>query len=103
MTVLRQDASKERGNFASKPYVVTPELVYADDTMLYEDDEGLMFDEKKERLCWDATTPIPSEEYGVRRWPSITLHSPETLEKVAQHPELESYEWPPHLSFGGPQ
>lgn len=72
-------------------------------TSRFDVGRGLMFDEKKERLCWDATTPIPSEEYGVRRWPSITLHSAETLEKVAQHPELESYDWPPHLSFGGPQ
>ena len=72
-------------------------------TSRFDVGRGLMFDENKERLCWDATTPIPSKEYGVRRWPSITLHSPETLEKVAEHPELESYEWPPHLSFGGPK
>ena len=70
-------------------------------TSRFDVGRGLTFDENKERLCWDATTPIPSVEHGVRRWPSITLHSPETLEKVAQHPELESYEWPPHLSFGG--
>ena len=49
---------------------------------------GLTFDEGKTRLCWDATTPIPSEAHGVRRWPAVTLHSPETLEKVAAHPEL---------------
>ena len=72
-------------------------------TSRYDVGRGLMFHEKKERLCWDATTPIPSEEHGVRRLPSVTLHSAETLEKVAQHPELESYDWPPHLSFGGPQ
>jgi hypothetical protein len=64
---------------------------------------GLTFDETKERLCWDATTPIPSEEHGVRRWPAITLHDEETLAKVAAHPELNKYEWPPHLSFGGPE
>ena len=64
---------------------------------------GLTFDETKERLCWDATTPIPSEEHGVRRWPAITLHDEETLAKVAAHTELNKYEWPPHLSFGGPE
>jgi len=70
-------------------------------TSRFDVGRGLTFDNDRQRLCWDATTPIPSVEHGVRRWPSITLHSPETLEKVAQHPELESYEWPPHLSFGG--
>lgn len=64
---------------------------------------GLTFDETKERLCWDATTPIPSQTHGVRRWPAITLHDEETLAKVAQHPELTKYKWPPHLSFEGPQ
>ena len=70
-------------------------------TSRFDVGRGLTFDEQKQRLCWDATTPIPSVEHGVRRWPSITLHSPETLEKVKQHPELEAYQWPPHLSFGG--
>jgi 3-polyprenyl-4-hydroxybenzoate decarboxylase len=69
-------------------------------TSRFDVGRGLSFDEQKQRLCWDATTPIPSVEHGVRRWPSITLHSPETLEKVSQHPELEQYSWPPHLSFG---
>jgi 3-polyprenyl-4-hydroxybenzoate decarboxylase len=70
-------------------------------TSRFDVGRGLTFDEQKSRLCWDATTPIPSVEHGVRRWPSITLHSPETLEKVSQHPELKQYSWPPHLSFGG--
>lgn len=60
---------------------------------------GLSFDAAKARLCWDATTPIPSEAHGVRRWPAVTLHSPETLEKVAAHPELANHSWPPHLRF----
>ena len=72
-------------------------------TSRFDVGRGLSFDATRQRLCWDATTPIPSSAFGVRRWPAITLHSPETLEKVAQHPELESYEWPPHLSFGGPE
>ena len=71
-------------------------------TSRFDVSRGLSFDEGKDRLCWDATTPIPSDQYGVRRWPAITLHSDETLEKVANHPELKKYHWPPHLSFGGP-
>jgi hypothetical protein len=70
-------------------------------TSRFDVGRGLTFDDERARLCWDATTPIPSEEHGVRRWPSITLHSQETLEKVAKHPELAKYQWPPHLSFGG--
>ena len=70
-------------------------------TSRFDVGRGLTLDDEKQRLCWDATTPIPSEEHGVRRWPSITLHSQETLEKVAKHPELAKYQWPPHLSFGG--
>ena len=70
-------------------------------TSRFDVGRGLFFDESRQRLCWDATTPIPSDEHGVRRWPAITLHSDETLEKVAAHPELSKYEWPPHLEFGG--
>ena len=72
-------------------------------TARFDVGRGLTFDEGRERLCWDATTPIPSEEHGVRRWPAVTLHDEETLAKVATHPELSKYEWPPHLSFGGPE
>jgi len=72
-------------------------------TSRFDVGRGLTFDESKDRLCWDATTPIPSDQYGVRRWPAITLHNEETLEKVASHPELKKYQWPPHLSFGGPK
>ena len=70
-------------------------------TSRFDVGRGLFFDDEQQRLCWDATTPIPSDEHGVRRWPAITLHSDETLEKVAAHPELAKYEWPPHLEFGG--
>ena len=72
-------------------------------TARFDVGRGLTFDEGRDRLCWDATTPIPSEEHGVRRWPAVTLHDEETLAKVAAHPELSKYEWPPHLSFGGPE
>ena len=72
-------------------------------TSRFDVGRGLTFDDDRSRLCWDATTPIPSEEHGVRRWPAVTLHDEETLAKVAAHPELKKYEWPPHLSFGGPE
>ena len=72
-------------------------------TSRFDVGRGLFFDDQRARLCWDATTPIPSEAHGVRRWPAITLHDEETLAKVASHPELEKYAWPPHLSFGGPE
>jgi 4-hydroxy-3-polyprenylbenzoate decarboxylase len=72
-------------------------------TSRFDVGRGLTFDNARERVCWDATTPIPSEQHGVRRWPAVTLHDEETLAKVAAHPELKKYEWPPHLSFGGPE
>ena len=72
-------------------------------TARFDVGRGLTFDDGRNRLCWDATTPIPSEAQGVRRWPAVTLHNEETLAKIATHPELKKYEWPPHLSFGGPK
>jgi 4-hydroxy-3-polyprenylbenzoate decarboxylase len=68
-------------------------------TSRFDVGRGLSFDEDKERMCWDATTPIPSSEHGVRRWPAITMHSDETLEAVRKHPELDKYQWPTHLDF----
>jgi 3-polyprenyl-4-hydroxybenzoate decarboxylase len=70
-------------------------------TSRFDVSRGLTFDENKQRLCWDATVPIPSDEHGVRRWPAITLHNTETLEKLNEHPELSDYKWPVHLEFGG--
>jgi len=68
-------------------------------TCRFDVERGLTFDENKSRLCWNATTPIPSKAHGTRRWPAITLHDEETLQKVASHPELENYHWPQHLTF----
>lgn len=68
-------------------------------TSRFDVGRGLSFDEDKERMCWDATTPIPSSEHGVRRWPAITMHSDETLEAIRKHPELDKYQWPAHLEF----
>ena len=68
-------------------------------TSRFDVGRGLTFDDEKERMCWDATTPIPSSEHGVRRWPAITMHSDETLEAIRKHPELDKYQWPAHLEF----
>ena len=68
-------------------------------TCRFDVERGLTFDDNKSRLCWDATTPIPSKVHGTRRWPAITLHDEETLQKVASHPELANYHWPQHLTF----
>jgi len=42
------------------------------------------FDETKQRVAWDATAPIPSKNgpLPVRRWPAVTLHDKDLLEKV---------------------
>ena len=40
-------------------------------TSRFDVGRGLTFDDDRSRLCWDATTPIPSEEHGVRRWPAV--------------------------------
>ena len=44
----------------------------------------LHFDLDKRRVCWDATAPIPSLEgpVPVRRWPGVTLHDQDVLDRV---------------------
>ncbi len=44
----------------------------------------LHFDLDKQRVCWDATAPIPSLEgpVPVRRWPGVTLHDQVILDRV---------------------
>ena len=68
-------------------------------TCRFDVERGLTYGDNKSRLCWDATTSIPSKVHATRRWPAITLHDEETLQKVASHPELENYHWPQHLTF----
>ncbi len=68
----------------------------------FDVDRGLRFDIGKSRVAWDATVPIPSMEgdYPIRRWPAVTLHDPEIMERVRSHAEedgLGSRMWPPHL------
>ena len=68
-------------------------------TSRFDVGRGLSFDEERERICWDATTPIPSTEHTVRRWPAVTLHSKETLDSLQNFEELNDLEWPEHLEF----
>ena len=68
----------------------------------FDVDRGLRFDVGKSRVSWDATVPIPSMNgpHPIRRWPAVTLHDPETIERVRKHAEedgLGSRNWPPHL------
>jgi 3-polyprenyl-4-hydroxybenzoate decarboxylase len=44
----------------------------------------LHFDESQTRVAWDATVPIPSEggPLPVRRWPAVTLHDPELVQRI---------------------
>lgn len=68
-------------------------------TCRFDVGRGLSFSEDGGRIQWDATTPIPSKANKVRRWPAITLHDQETLDKLARHPELENYSWPENFVF----
>jgi 4-hydroxy-3-polyprenylbenzoate decarboxylase len=44
----------------------------------------LHFDEAGTRVAWDATAPIPSEvgPLPVRRWPAVTLHDPDLVQRI---------------------
>tara|TARA_B100001094_G_C18112481_1_gene762021 strand:- start:162 stop:1409 length:1248 start_codon:yes stop_codon:yes gene_type:complete len=44
----------------------------------------LHFHESMSRVAWDATAPIPSEggPLPVRRWPAVTLHDPELVQRI---------------------
>ena len=44
----------------------------------------LHFDDSRSRVAWDATAPIPSEggTLPVRRWPAVTLHEPELVQRI---------------------
>jgi len=44
----------------------------------------LHYDEAGTRVAWDATAPIPSESgpLPVRRWPAVTMHDPELVQRV---------------------
>ena len=68
----------------------------------FDVDRGLLWDKDRERIAWDATAPIPSSDGPIpaRRWPAVTLHDPEILERVSKHAEedgLLEWEWPPNI------
>ena len=50
----------------------------------FEVGRDLYFDESRTRIAWDATAPIPSNEgpLPVRRWPAVTLHDQELVQRV---------------------
>ena len=50
----------------------------------FDVDRGLRFDVGRSRVSWDATVPIPLNEWPhpIRRWPAVTLHDPEIIERV---------------------
>ena len=68
----------------------------------FDVERDLRFDDARERVAWDATTPIPSLEgpLPVRRWPAVTLHDPAILAKVEAHAAedgLDARPWPSNL------
>ena len=68
----------------------------------FDVDRGLLWDEDRRRIAWDATAPIPSTGGPIpaRRWPAVTLHDPEILERVKKHAEedgLLEWEWPSNV------
>ena len=61
----------------------------------FEVSRDLHFSPEGERVCWDATAPIPSVDGNlpVRRWPAVCLHDPEVQKKVDEWYELEVRNW----------
>ena len=61
----------------------------------FEVSRDLYFSEDNGRICWDATSPIPSsqEKIPIRRWPAVCLHDPEIENKVEQWYEKEVGNW----------
>ena len=48
-----------------------------------------------QRVCWDATAPIPCQNDGspVRRWPAVCLHDPDVQSKVDKWYDKEVRTW----------
>ena len=68
----------------------------------FDVDRGLIWDGDRGRIAWDATAPIPSLDGPIpaRRWPAVTLHDPEILERVNRHAEedgLLEWKWPSNI------
>ncbi len=61
----------------------------------FEVSRDLHYSPERDRICWDATAPIPSNEGGVpvRRWPAVCIHDSEIQEKVDEWYEREVRNW----------
>ena len=61
----------------------------------FEVSRDLHYSAEKNRVCWDATAPIPSEngKKPVRRWPAVCIHNPDIQKKVDEWYELEVRKW----------
>ncbi|MBN16842.1 MAG: menaquinone biosynthesis decarboxylase [Euryarchaeota archaeon] len=61
----------------------------------FEVSRDLYFSEDRGRICWDATSPIPSSQgvLPIRRWPAVCLHDPEIEARVEQWYEKEVGNW----------
>ena len=83
-----------RGQFLEHQYLnCEPKIAIIDNTLL-----DIFNDIKPQKKRLKGT--IITDTFDSESLPTA-LHSEETLEKVAGHPELAKYEWPVHLEFGG--
>ena len=87
-------------------------------TVRFDVGRDLHFDSGRNRVCWDATAPIPHPGrtalaeagqqisaldpiYPIRSWPPLTLHSHATLTKVTNMAGYDGYEqraWEPNVT-----
>ena len=68
----------------------------------FDVERGLKWDTDRSRIAWDATAPIPAQngELPARRWPAVTLHDPEILQRIQENAVedgLAGREWPDNL------
>ena len=68
----------------------------------FDVDRGLKWDTDRNRIAWDATAPIPARngELPARRWPAVTLHDHEILQRIQEYAVedgLAGREWPSNL------
>ncbi len=61
----------------------------------FEVSRDLHYSPDGDRICWDATAPIPSNEgkMPVRRWPAVCMHDPDIQQKVDEWYEQEVRTW----------
>ena len=61
----------------------------------FEVKRDLHYSDDGNRVCWDATAPIPSNDgpVPVRRWPAVCLHDPDVQKKVDEWYDQEVRKW----------